>query len=168
MAKKEGTPVDVEILLKLALYHEWGEAILGDYPHKSPSYRSYFEEDIRKINKKAERKARQSMVQDLQESAGQNYEDLFDSPDYQTERDLFSIADEMAILIEVIDMRHKGYEKYEWFDHLWENQLSLMEDKVKEYGFLHPLLTEIKEAYQENKKPNPYLTKPEFQKKKLK
>lgn len=44
MAQKGKVKVDMAVLLRLALYHEWGETILGDYPDRSPSYQSYFTE----------------------------------------------------------------------------------------------------------------------------
>lgn len=165
LAKRGKVTVNVEVLLKIALYHEWGEAVLGDYPDKSPSYQSYFEEDIRKIRVKAEQKARREMTKSTQEMLGIDYEELLTSPQYEVERELFNLADEMALLIEVIDIKFRGYERYDWFSYLWANQVEMVGRKAEKYPFLKPLLQEIKEAYQSEKKAaNPYLTKPQFQK----
>lgn len=95
-----------------------------------------------------------------------DYEELFINEKYQIERQLFSIADTIALLIEILELKFRGYQ-LEWFDYLWANTVSKLEEKIKDYQVLKPLVEELKREYQKEKKsPNPYLTKSEFQKKK--
>ena len=158
MAEKENLPINKEVLLKLALYHDWGEAILGDYPDKSPSYQSYFEDNIREIHKKAEKKARLAMLSSLQPFMKNNYEELLTSEQFKLERDLFSLTDELALLVELIDVKFAGA-RYEWFDKLYENQFACVQELSAQFPFLKSLIEEMETQYQkEQKSPNPYIT----------
>lgn len=162
LARASHLKFNMEILLKLSLYHDWGEAVLGDYPDKAPSYQSYFEENIRSITQKAEKKARQTMIQNL----NFDYESLFEKEEYEVERDLLNIADELAMLFEVLNLKFKKYQ-LEWFDYLWANQLDRLKINIQKYPFLQDLITELDAEYHKDKQSvNPFLCKKEFQKKK--
>ena len=56
--------VNLGNVLQHALVHDWSESIIGDIPSRSRSYKMYFEEDIREVHRKAEKKAMKELLKD--------------------------------------------------------------------------------------------------------
>ena len=157
--------IDQTVLLKLALYHDWGEAILSDFPGKSPSYSSYFDKDIQRLHQRGEQKARQAMTASLQKLGIDDYEKMFTADSYKEEQQLVFLCDDLAVLLEIIELKHRGY-RHQWLQAYWKNQYARVATEIKPYKFMEPLLSEIKTEYaQTEKSANPFLTKAEFQSK---
>lgn len=159
--KKEGVQLDEGNLLKYAITHDWGEAVLLDVPSGSPSYKSYFEEDIREVMKKAEARVSRAIDAFIAPELSLNTTDIVLS---DTEKSVFTAADITAILIEILEWRYQGL-KYEWFNYIWANTLERLRDLLAtKLPQLTPFINELVIAYKENsKQPNPFLTKQQFQ-----
>ncbi len=160
--KESNNDIDVDMILRAAIVHDWSEAVLLDIPSGSPSYQSYFEGvDFRKIVKEGERKVNESISELTKEELG---EDLMDIELSDKEKAILKVADITALLLEILEWKYSGL-KYKWFDYLWSNMFKRLGDTIKESGFeLNEFLKELEKAYESGEKPsNPFLTKEKFQ-----
>lgn len=144
-----------ESLLLNAITHDWAEAVLMDVPSGSPSFKSYFEEDIRGIFKKAEGKVLNEIFTDLEIKIPE----LTDK-----EKLLLDFADGIAILFEMIDYKQKGY-NHEWIDRMFDVQVNKLvevieakfEDSIK--VVFKDMLSEVRYLFEQKYMVNKYLTK---------
>lgn len=159
--QKAGIIVNEGNLLKYAVTHDWGEAVLLDVPSGSPSYKSYFEDDIREIMKKAELRVAQTIDAFIAPELSLSTAEITLS---DLEKAIFSAADITAILIEILEWRYQGL-KYEWFNYIWANTLERLRDLVAtKLPQINEFVKELELAYEQNSKhPNPFLTKQQFQ-----
>lgn len=162
IAIAEGHEINMEQLLRFSVSHDWAESILGDIPTSSPSYKSFFEEDIKMIFKKAETQALFELSNLAIEQTKTDYSKLEVGV---KEKAIAEIADIMSILIEVLELKAKGH-NIAWFDYLWANTIKRLEEAGKLFNFTKELVNALNDTYKEPKKPNPLLTKPQFQEKK--
>jgi 5'-deoxynucleotidase YfbR-like HD superfamily hydrolase len=160
MAIKNGIKVEMEKVLEAAVKHDWEDAVLFDVPSGSPSYRSYFEEDIRQIYKKATKKMLGKIDRDIGKEVGL---ELSEDSLGDNEKRVIEIADVTAMLWEILDWKFRGL-RFEWFDYVWSNTLKRFKDKVANWQFLNDWGKEMDQLYERGVKPtNPFLTKEEFQ-----
>lgn len=130
-----------------ALMHDWGEGVIGDWPVSSPSYSSYFDEDIRKIVKKAEKNALDQLLRDLELTMPElNYQEV----------QLVKFCDIYSRLFELINLRQNGFE-HDWFNQMFEVQTKLLD--VFDYAFIPDLLKITREIFERGYMSNEYLQK---------
>jgi 5'-deoxynucleotidase YfbR-like HD superfamily hydrolase len=97
-----------------AATHDWAESIIGDLPKSSPSYRSYFEENIKEIFNKAEEKAKKEL-----------FESGHISPPHlnETELSLLKFCDILSAAYEVAVIKHSGM-THKWLDAMFQAHMS--------------------------------------------
>lgn len=139
--------IDLKNLLIYAIVEDWAEAIIGDPPTSSRSYKGYFDIDIRKEIKKAESKARYEILED----AGLSEPKLT-----QKEKKLFLFCDILARTLELINHKQLGY-KHKWIDKMFGVQIELL--KEFEFIFTKDVVREVEELYKRGYMDNKYLTK---------
>ncbi|MBD3362364.1 HD domain-containing protein [Candidatus Dojkabacteria bacterium] len=143
---EEAGEVDLGNMLQYALVHDWGESIIGDMPSGSRSYREYFEGDIRQIHKKAEHKAKETLLQD----------GSIELPDLSTlEKELLQLADTISIILELIDLKQKGH-GHKWVRQMFDVQIKKLKDFS--FNFIAPITKELENMFIEGMS-NKYLTK---------
>jgi putative hydrolase of HD superfamily len=109
---KQGIPVNVEKVLRMALLHDWAEARTGDMPKTATEY---FGAEVRK---RAETAAFHDITSDL--ANGESlYEELYE--DYERrvslEARLVKVADVMDLLVEALALERAGARG---LDEFWE------------------------------------------------
>ena len=161
LAIAEGHKVNMEFLLRYSVIHDWSEAIIGDIPTSSPSYSSFFENDIKTIFKEAERKALNELSNLATSKTKKDYSTL-SNQEKPVEKTLLKMADTMSILIEILELRAKGH-NIKWLEYLWANTLKRLGQEGSSFKFTKELIEAFKAIFQEPKIPNPLLTKPEYQ-----
>lgn len=157
---KNGKHIDMGLLLKTALSHDWHEVILLDIPTHSPSFMSYFDgEEFKNHVKTAEKNAVKAIEQYVNDLCDLRLDAEKTSDEYQ----LVLIADTMALMLEILQWKQHGL-RYEWFDYLWSNTKLLLEKRVRQFPFISPIIEELQVSYDSGVKPaNSFLTKKEFQ-----
>lgn len=163
LAIAEGHRVDMEFLLRYSIIHDWSEEIIGDIPTSSPSYGSFFKNDIRSIFKEAERKALKELSNIATSKTKKDYSTL-SMQRKPVEKALLKMADTMSILIEILELRTKGY-NIKWFEYLWANTIRRLEQEGVSFEFTKELINAFETTFKEPKSQNPLLTKPEYQEK---
>lgn len=162
IAKKKGLlQVNLENLLVACLSHDWTDCILLDIPSGSPSYKSYFEENIREITKKAETKANHKIEDYIDDETGKIHPENFG----KIETDILEISDVIALLTEILQWKFDGL-NYDWFDYIWSNTIARVKSKIDESKmiFFLDIVLDLEEIYKKGSKPvNPFLTIPQFQ-----
>ena len=140
--------IRMDLLLSHVISHDWGESILGDFMGGgSISYYSYFPEDPRPNNDRAEEAAKATIFQDAElEIAELN----------EAELKLFKFCDRLALIVEIINLKSNGY-KRAWLDSAFDNQIKFLEKD--DYPFTRDLVSELHKLNEQGYLTNKYLTK---------
>jgi 5'-deoxynucleotidase YfbR-like HD superfamily hydrolase len=147
--------VNLEKLLLNAITHDWAEAIVMDVPSGSPSFSSYFDQNIREIFKTAELKAKTEILGDIDLSLP-NMSDL--------ESIVLDFCDGVAVLFEMIDYKQKGY-NHEWIDRMFavrtDSLMKMVNEKVPESSkeFFKSFISDLQFLFEQKYMVNKYLTK---------
>lgn len=139
--------VRLDKLLTFAITHDWSESIIGNSIATSNSYKSYFNVNIKEIVKAAEGKAKEVLLSDSKVGMVEINED---------ERQVFKFCDILAVVLELIDSKQKGF-KHGWLDKMYKVQISRL-SKFK-FPFVPELIFDLEKIYQRGYMENPYLTK---------
>ena len=160
--RAEGHDVDELTLLKIAITHDWSEAVLLDIPSGAPSYKDFFKDvDIREVVRKAE----DQVNKEIEELVSDEIDlDVMNLELPEKDRAILKAADLTAVLLEILEWRYSGL-KHEWFNYIWSNTYRRLGELIEEnLPEINPLLEELESAYESGEKPpNPFLTKSEFQ-----
>lgn len=133
-------------LLKMAVMHDWHEAILQDFPKSSKSYQSYFNVDIKEVFNDAIIKTENIILTDAQlEMPVLN----------ETEQKLFRFCDSLANALEMIELKGKGY-NHKWIKKMFVVQIKLINEY--DYEFKEELVNHLERSFEEGMD-NYYLTK---------
>lgn len=138
--------VDSNNLLKMAVMHDWHEAIILDVPVSSKSYRSYFDADVKQIYSDAGSKAQNEILEDAQ----------LEIPTLnEAEQKLFRFCDMLAHTLEMIELKGKGY-NHKWIKKMFVVQIKLINEY--DYEFKEELVNHLERSFEEGMD-NYYLTK---------
>lgn len=113
-AREQGVEIDGELLLRLALMHDWAEARMGDLPRTASQY---FGAEARQ---KAERAAFADIVGGLEAKLAQKYLALHDAYEARqsVESKLVKAADVLDLLIQTLAFERAGARG---LDEFWES-----------------------------------------------
>lgn len=138
--KKEGIGINLEKAIKIAIIHDWGEAIIGDISLKITT------ELGEEVKDKIERESFDELVRDMPN--GEEYLELW--MDYSRresiESRLVRSADLLSILIELTNYLNTDNYNDELRD-IWENVQDELMIYSKEFQPVKNLLIELNEQY---------------------
>lgn len=154
-----GCQINGEKLLKVILTHDIAEAVLGDIPTGSPSYNSFFDDDIRAIWKKAEKNVINKLLKLVENR--EIYARQIDLND--SENDALKVSDTIAMLIDILDIKFKY--RFEWTDKMWNNAIKQLIPFESKYPFISDMIETFEDIYSRDQRPaNPLLTQLRFNK----
>lgn len=162
LAIKNNIKIRKSEILEYVITHDWTELVLLDIPKSSPSYQSYFSEDIKKIIQDAEKKVNNQISEYLKNALNIELEEVNLT---KIEYSIIKVSDIIALTLELLSWKYNGLQ-YEWLDYMWANQVKRLTDEINKakFTFLNNLPKELDITYQYGKKrTHPFLTKKEYQ-----
>ncbi|MEI7603631.1 MAG: HD domain-containing protein [bacterium] len=139
--------VNMSKILQFCITHDWGESIINDVPTSSPSFKSFFEDDIRVIYKQAEYNALSEILNDFKL-------DMIELN--ENERDLFDLCDILDVIFEMIDFRQLGM-RHTWIEKMFKVQINILREY--QFNFVPEIIEKSIELFEQGAMSNEYLTK---------
>lgn len=148
--------VDDSKLVRYCMVHDWSDCVIGDLPSGSPSWRSFWEVDIRKETKIAETKVWEAMKELVKEEI--NLSDFGRENLSEKEIVIFEAADITGMLLEMMEWIYMGV-KHDGWEMVWFNSLDRL--KKMDLSFVPKLVEELSGAIKKGSKDyNVFLAQP--------
>ena len=139
---RQGVPIDVEKVIRIALLHDWSEARVGDMPRTATEY----------FGTEARRRAEMAAFSDIVDplNSGSLYRDIYESYENRDtlEARLVKASDILDLLVQVLALERAGARGLDEFWEVAEKPDFKLDGRAKELvdGLVRSLLTKRSEV----------------------